>query len=55
MRERTERTMRDYMRISGDRANSLEDREDFRNKAAGLGEALVIIDMILEQENYNLD
>ena len=55
IRERINRNINDYRRIASDRAISLEDRQDFRNKAAGLGEALIIIDMILDQENYNLD
>lgn len=55
IRERIDRTMKDYIRIAADKTNSWEDRQDFRNKVDGLNEALIIIDMILKQEEYKLD
>lgn len=55
IRERVIRTMKDYVRLAADKTNSWEDRQDFRNKADGLNEALTIIDMILKQEEYKLD
>lgn len=55
VRDRISNNMETYQRISKDRTNSEEDRQDFHNRAEGLREALTIIDLILERENYKLD